>query len=226
MCTGWSKGGKTETLLAFAAHGATYVGDEWLYVEPDGSRVHGIPEPIRVWDWHLAQLDDVRASLSARDRRRLAALRVARRAGDAARGRAARVADRVLPLLETQLHVDVPPATLFGGQLGSMTAPFDRLFLVLSAEVDETTTEPVDPAEVAARMAASLAYERLPFLGWYHTFRYAFPDAVNTVVEDADDRERKLLGDVFAGKPAHAVVHPYPVEIASLHDAISPLLHP
>ncbi|MGH9034322.1 MAG: hypothetical protein ACRD0O_01040, partial [Acidimicrobiia bacterium] len=51
VCTGWSKGGKTETLLAFTRRGATYVGDEWVYLDGDGSAMHGIPEPLRLWDW-------------------------------------------------------------------------------------------------------------------------------------------------------------------------------
>ncbi|MDP9482177.1 MAG: hypothetical protein M3P84_03020, partial [Chloroflexota bacterium] len=31
LVTGWAKGGKSEVLLAFAARGAAYVGDEWVY---------------------------------------------------------------------------------------------------------------------------------------------------------------------------------------------------
>lgn len=42
LATGWAKGGKTETLLAFAARGATYVGDEWIYLTDDG-RMVGLP---------------------------------------------------------------------------------------------------------------------------------------------------------------------------------------
>src|SRR5919107_3546463 len=63
VATGWSKGGKTESLLAFARHGARYVGDEWVYVAADGERVHGLPEPIRVWGWQARQLPAVRARL-------------------------------------------------------------------------------------------------------------------------------------------------------------------
>ena len=36
LVTGWAKGGKSEALLAFAARGATYVGDEWVFVTGDG----------------------------------------------------------------------------------------------------------------------------------------------------------------------------------------------
>jgi hypothetical protein len=224
VCTGWSKGGKTETLLAFTRRGARYVGDEWVYLDGDGSTMHGIPEPLRLWDWQLAQLPDVGDRLDRGSRRRLTALRAARRAGRAAPGRLGRLADRALPLLESQLHVDVPPETLFGSTLGSLTGPFDHVLLMLSAEVDRTRAEPIDPGQVAARMAASLAYERLPFLSWYTAFRFAFPDAANPAVEEAGDRERKLLGQVLRDKPAHAVYHPYPVDIASLYDVIDPLL--
>jgi len=39
VVTGWSKGGKTEAVLAFVARGARFVGDEWVYVGPDGATV-------------------------------------------------------------------------------------------------------------------------------------------------------------------------------------------
>jgi hypothetical protein len=223
VCTGWSKGGKTETLLAFTQRGATYVGDEWVYLAADGSAMYGVPEPLRLWDWHLAQLPQVMHRLDAGSRRRLAALRAARRLGDAAPARLRHVADRARPLLESQLHVDVAPERLFGST-GPMTGPFDHVLLVQSAEVDHTSAEPIDPGEVAARMAASLDYERLPFLSWYAAFRYAFPEASNPAVEEAGHRERRLLQQVLRGKPAHAVYHPYPVDIAGLYDAVASLL--
>jgi hypothetical protein len=53
VATGWSKGGKTEALLGFAAQGAEYVGDEWVYVAANGARVYGIPPPVRIWEWQL-----------------------------------------------------------------------------------------------------------------------------------------------------------------------------
>src|SRR4051812_34739855 len=46
IVTGWAKGGKTEVHLAFTERGATYIGDEWVYVSQDGKRLYGIPQPI------------------------------------------------------------------------------------------------------------------------------------------------------------------------------------
>jgi hypothetical protein len=108
VATGWTKGGKTEALLAFAARGAEYVGDEWVYVTADGSRVHGIPEPIRIWGWHMRQLPQYEALISRADRTRLRAIELflgaerALRRVRPARGPAGAMT-RLAPLLNRQL---------------------------------------------------------------------------------------------------------------------------
>ncbi|QEC49145.1 hypothetical protein FSW04_17215 [Baekduia soli] len=217
VVTGWSKGGKTEAVLAFMSQGAQFAGDEWIYVEPSGERVHGIPEPMRIWDWNLRQLPALGERVARGDRAKLAALRTA---GSLARGRRGR---RVGTLLERQRHIDVPPERLFDDAAVLLTAPFDRLMLVASCEGPETTARPIDPAEVADRMAASLDYEREPLAAAYAQFRFAFPGRRNALLEDAGRREQALLHQVFAGKPAFAVDHPYPVDLARLYDAMDPL---
>jgi hypothetical protein len=214
---GWSKGGKTEAVLAFVAHGARFVGDEWVYVEPDGRTVHGIPEPLRLWDWHLRQLPDLRARIGRGDRARLAALRGA---AAVARGRRGR---RLASLLAGQLHADVAPGALFGPAALALTAPFDRLFFLVSWHHRETVARAVDPADVAARMAFSLQHERAPLTSAYQQFRFAFPDRSNPVLEAAPERERGLLERVMAGKVAHAIDHPYPVDLERLFEVMRPL---
>lgn len=217
VVTGWSKGGKTEAVLAFMSRGARFVGDEWVYVESDGARVHGIPEPMRVWDWHLRQLPELRDRVAPVDRARLNALRLA---ASAARGRRGR---RVGVFVGRQLHVDVPPERMFAASSVALSAPFDRLFLVGSWDRPETEARPIEPAEVAARMAFSLQHERAPLLAAYEQFRFAFPERANPVLEGAAERERELLARVLAGKPSHAVEHPYPVDLSRLFEVMSPL---
>jgi hypothetical protein len=218
VVTGWSKGGKTEAVMAFMAHGAQFVGDEWLYIEPTGQRVHGIPEPMRIWDWNLRQLPELRARLSSAERRRLAVLRGVQ---DLARGRRGR---RVAVAVERQRHVDIAPDRLFDGAAVALSASFDRLFLVASRDDPETLARPVEPGEVAARMAFSLEYEREPLLAAYAQMRFAFPDRRNPLLDEASGLEQVLLREVFAGKPAFAVEHPYPVDLARLFDAMDPLI--
>ena len=228
VTTGWSKGGKTEAMLTFVSRGARFVGDEWVYVEGDGTRVHGLPEPIRLWDWHLAQLPEVRAKAGTAAVARLRGLRAAADAGTAlarrrgGRGKVGTLATRGANLVKGQLHVDAPPERLFGAEALALSSSFDRLFLVTSADGPETAAEPVDPAEVAARMAASLRYEREPLMALYEKFRFAFPARRNEALEAAPAREEELLGRVLAGKPAWEVRHPYPVDFAALHAAMAP----
>jgi hypothetical protein len=222
VAVAWSKGGKTEALLAFGARGATYVGDEWVYVDPDGDRVAGIPEPVRVWDWQLAQLPSAAAAVGGRAGARLRALRVAdgalRGLGGAPLALSGPVA-RLRPLLAAQRFVDVPPRLLFGAAADGWT-PFDHLFLLICHDRPEIVVRPADPLEVAARTAFSLRHERLRFEEWYLKFRFAFPDAESPVVERAAELEEALLRRAFAGKPAHLVLHPYRVSLARLHAAM------
>jgi hypothetical protein len=93
LVTGWSKGGKTELLMAATRAGARYIGDEWVYLTADGS-MFGIPEPIRLWDWHLDQLPEVRARLGRADRLKLRTLPLAGRLHAAPRRSRARATVR------------------------------------------------------------------------------------------------------------------------------------
>ncbi|OGN88261.1 MAG: hypothetical protein A2X23_04275 [Chloroflexi bacterium GWC2_73_18] len=229
VTTGWSKGGKTETLLAFMAAGAAYIGDEWVYVSGDGRRIHGIPEPIRLWDWHLAQLPERRRGIGLGDRARLRAIALARGLHGATpralrQGTApGRALGRLMPVLERQAHVDVAPVRLFGDRAIRPSGSFDRLFFVVSADRPDVHVEPVDPTDVARRMVFSLQHERLDFLARYLEYRFAFPGAANPLIEQAAELELQALLRVLAGKPTYLVEHPYPVRIASLFEALGPL---
>jgi hypothetical protein len=230
LVTGWSKGGKTETLLAFMANGARYVGDEWVYLSSDGRRMVGIPEPIRVWDWHLQDLPQYRAQVGWDDRVRLRALKLMVRSteriisnGAGHRSAPVRLMSRMTPLLKRQLCVDLPPQELFGQGLGVPMGTPDKVFFVASHEAPDITVLPIDPQEIARRMVFSLQEERLPFMSYYLKFRFAFPEARNELIERAEELQRERLTQVLADKEAYAVYHPYPPSIPALFDALSPL---
>ena len=227
LATGWAKGGKTETLLAFAERGARYVGDEWVYLTADG-RMFGVPEPIRLWYWHVQQLPELRRSLPSGTRARLDALpRLASSASTAAArmgGLPASILRRAAPVVQRQAYVQVPPARLFGEDAIALEGRLDHVVLVESAEQDGVTVEPLPGSTVAARMRASLEDERSAFMEAYRQFRYLFPDRRSPVVEEAGATEDRLLRDLFANRPAHLLRHPYPVDLRSLVDPIESLL--
>jgi hypothetical protein len=225
LATGWSKGGKTEALLAFVAQGAEYVGDEWVYVPGDGTRILGIPEPIRLWRWHLRQLPHYQTLIGAGARARLRTIDLLLASERGARGLGSQTLvrgfSRLAPLLKRQLYVDVDPQRLFGG-IGSLSGPFDRLFFLVSHEAPKVTVEAVDPLDVAHRMVFSLQHERLDLMAAYLKFRFAFPDAANPLIEQAEELQRKALARAFAGKPAYVVRHPYPFSLRDLFEAMRP----
>jgi hypothetical protein len=227
LVTGWSKGGKTETLLAFAARGAHYVGDEWIYLTPDG-QMHGVPEPIRLWNWQLDQLPELRAQLPPLTRARLRALPAVASSvaglGDRLGGLPASVLRRTAPVVRRQAHVQIPPARLFGEDAIALHGRVDHVLFVASQDRDEIVVEPTSGSSIAARMRSSLEEERGPLLQVYRQFRFLFPGGRCPAIDEAAELEHRLLERYLAVHPAHVVRHPYPVELAALVDPVESVL--
>lgn len=218
VVTGWSKGGKTETLLAFLRQGARYVGDEWVYLKSDGT-MHGIPEPMRLWRWHLQRLPDVARRVPAWDRLRLSALASLRTVASTMPA-SVPLARRIRSAVDGQLYVDLAIE-----RLGVPTQPVAQVDLVCFVEshtAPGVEVEAMEGAEVAARMAHSLAYERRELLGRAYEYRYAFPHRPPVGIEAAGPIESDLLMSLVAPLPVLRLRHPYPVDIASLFEALGP----
>ena len=214
VVTGWSKGGKTEALLAHCKRGARYVGDEWLHLHPDG-RISGIEEPLRVWDWHLDQLPDVRANLPRTDRTRLRALRTADKTLG---GRASR---RIGTTIARQRFVDLAPSLIAPAGRAVGPLPMGPVFLMTSADQRTTTVRSITGAEIADRMAASLTFERSPLLAAVTAFRYAFPATLTTALDRVPELERERLHSLLDAASTAEVIHPYPVHLDEMADAMA-----
>lgn len=228
LVTGWAKGGKTEALLAFAARGAEYVGDEWILLTRDGRRMYGIPEHIRLQDWHLRQLPSAHAHVRASRRLLFRAIRGIDRAhGAVAAGGLARLLPvgllaEGLPALRRQLNVQLDPRTLFPTAPRTHAASPDRLFLMMSHAEPTIRVEPIDAQEIARRMVASNWYEQQPLVSAFLAYQFAFPDRRNPFMERARALQGEILADALAGKDAFVVRHPYPCDLGALFDAMAP----
>jgi hypothetical protein len=229
LITGWAKGGKTEMLLAFAAEGAEYVGDEWVYISEDGQCMFGIPEPIRIWYWHLQEMPRYKAIVNRSDLVRLQALNLfvnsleRLESGRSRRGSTPfRFLRRVTALLKQQLYIQLPPEKLFGQKTNGFSGSPEKVFFVGSHAEPNLTVQPMDPQEIAGRMVFSLQEEYKDFMSYYLKYRFAFPERSNSLISQAEEVQRRILLKVLAGKEAYAVYHPYPVSIPSLFQVSYP----
>lgn len=218
LVTGWAKGGKTESLLGSMAAGARYVGDEWVYLTDSGA-MHGLPEPIRLWSWHLRQLREVLASRPAGDRVRLTGWHHA--ASTAERVSLRRVPGvglvrRGVPVLKRQAYLQIPPVELFGADNVALHGHLDVAVLVASHDEEAHTVRAAEPGELSARMVASLTTERDQFLDHYHQFCFAFPHRRSALVDGAPASERTLLAERLDHVPSAVVLHPYPCDVRAL----------
>jgi hypothetical protein len=230
LTTGWSKGGKTEMLMAFMMNGATYIGDEWIYINNNGKHMHGIPEPIRLWDWHLQMLPSYRTRIPRADRIRLGVIKLIQSLdkplseGPVVKRLFAKMFSRLRPVLKHQLHVDISPRQLFKQNTEDLSSTFDKVFFLSSNDSPEIVVQPIDPLEIASRMVFSYQYEQMNFLSYYWAFRFAFPQLQNDYIVRTEELQRQRLMEVLANKESFGVYHPYPVSLPALYEAVYPFM--
>ncbi len=228
LIVAWAKGGKTETLLALAKHGAEYVGDEVVYLTPDGARMFGLSIPITLWSWQLPHIRDLLPTVRHGQRLFFAAvqgLEVLKSAVDGPWIRKrlpGRLLTKLLQLAKEQTRLVVAPQTLFGARQRSGFVAVDKVILAMSHADPTCRIEAVDATEITGRMAHSNAYEENYFMKHYQAFAFAFPQRRNLWLEQATAQEAAMLARALRGKACYKLVHPYPVAI----DQLSKLLQP
>lgn len=221
---GWSGSGKTEAMLGLVHAGGRFVGDEWTVLDA-GGRLVGLPERIRIQDWHAAQLPSLRDAIGSPAVLRMRAAAAAERGGRWL-GRAPRrvpmirAVGRGAARVGSRRHVDVPADVLFGPDRRAAATTLDRLVLLETSTDPRIRVEPIDPALVADRLALAHVHHRRELLGWYWQSRFAFPDRRNALLDQIESVERERLAAAFSGRPAIRVEHPHAVDIAALGRAI------
>jgi hypothetical protein len=228
LVTGWSRSGKTEALLAFANHGAKYVGDEWVILTKDGQQMYGLPEPITVWDWQTKEVPLIRSKFTFSDRFLFKTIHIIENLhkrfgnGKLKNSFLVRTVDNAMPALTRQLRIKIPPTTIFDTELFALKAKPQKLFLVISHNESSISVEPWESRDIARRMLHSVQYEQLPFFEYYYAFKFAFPDLQNDFLENIPELQADLLRRALQGKESYRVLHPYPVSLESLFHEMEP----
>lgn len=210
---GWAKGGKTGAVLAFARHGAAFVGDEWIAFGDDGTTMVGLGRSIRVADRHVGEFP----ALSSRAG---TGRQLVWRIGRGLETRRIVSLRSVMPRITGRFAIQAREEEIFAVARSEAVASPDVLFLMINADVDDVRVEPTAPGALAQRMAAVGQFERSVLNRWYEAFCFAFPGRRDAAIESATERERAMLGRVFADKHAFAVTHRHPGPLEPLYEAM------
>jgi len=230
IAAGASRGGKTGTLLAFMAHGASYIGDDWVYVAPDGATVFGLPGVMEVRHAYLQALPQYRARLDPRERWRLRALslveRVDRGIPDGGRRPAlgAALRHRVRAALAQRLFTHVAPQQLFGAAACPGTGTVNTVFVLFRHDAPDVTVRRIALQDAVRHLMFSLRHEWQELVSSYLQSRIAAPGACNELLEAHEARLHEALAHALVGKDTYAVGHPSPVPITKMYDTLRRLL--
>jgi D-aspartate ligase len=227
LVTGWAKGGKTGSLLAFGAEGAEFVGDDWILLTSEG-RLLGTPQAMRVQGWHLDQLPQLCRTEAGTRRVRLESIRhldlLSRRlAASPLRRLLPNVVVRTVSRLRRRLTALVDPVRAMEVRPDRAAAFLDTVFYMVSHDAPTTSVEPADAGDIAARMAAASCYEQLPLMSAYLAYRSGFPGRRNEFLDSADAMQTAMLTRALTSKAAYVVRHPYPCDLRALYQAMAPL---
>ena len=231
LVTGWSHGSKTGTLLAFMAEGASFVGDEWIYLDPEGGRMVGLPDHLEARPWYLDDLPQYRrlAGKGARLRvglarnlaRWIAPLDRSAQMQGSLMAKAIRMAHQGLV---GQQSIVLRPQALFGPEACTLQSGLDVVIVAIGRDSPRVDIEATPVEQVARQMAVSFKFEHATLLSCYDKFRFAFPDRRNALLDDLEEIYFGHALQGLSGKPAFTMLHPYPVSIDSLRNAVAPLI--
>lgn len=221
MVAGWTHGGKTSALLAFAEHGARFVGDDLVLLSGDGCTMFGLPASLRLSDAQLRQLPHVRGNVPTSQRLMASALRtLTARDGSVARG-PFRLVQSAARKAEARFKTPARLEAVFPSGCALVAKP-RRLFFMMSHSENDIAIQPANARDIAERMSHSLRFEASPLLSQYLAFRFAFPGIRNKAIETMHEVEHGLLQRALARQMAYVVLHPYPAPLRGLYEAMRP----
>jgi hypothetical protein len=224
VATGWSRSGKTGMLLGALSEGARLLAPEWVYLKADGTQMFGLPQPIRIRDWHIRQLPAFRSRLGFRQYARLAAMRLALR-GLATLPGATPWLGRAAEAIEDRSYVELGRDKPGRAVDDALSARPEMMVLLARHDEESLTVLPLSSAEMAIRLASIVEYEWDPLFQDYLRFRFAFPARRNEFIERARGTYLDRLGTALQGKDCYLIRHPDRPSIPRLMEVFAGLAH-
>jgi hypothetical protein len=229
VVAGWSESGKTETALGLMERGASFLSDKWTLLGVD-REASAFPISVGIRRWVVRYLPTLRSSLTRSARIQFTAAGVAslalepvarRPAGSRRAGFLADGARRVTAIGD-RAAFEVAELRAAYGQTDDpeRRAPVHLLVALRTVPGGDVVVRPADPAEVAARLARSAAYERRHYFELLQRAGYALPGRLAALQEHAIAADEALLSAAFQHIRVITVDSPFPTDPRRVADAI------
>src|SRR5690606_38276648 len=98
----------------------------------------------------------------------------------------------------------------------------EKLFLMMVHQRADVRVEEAHPERILARIIQICRSQGHSLLEHYVAFQFAFPGAKNELIDRAQKIEAEILRDALADVDAYLVLHPRPVSIHRLCEAMLP----
>jgi hypothetical protein len=229
VVAGWSESGKTETALGLMERGASFLSDKWTLVGPD-ARASAFPISIGIRRWVLTSLPTLQASLTRSARVQFTAARLAAPVLDRVAGMPARsrtrgfISDsaRQAMALGDRAAFEIEELRAAYGQTDDpeRSAPVRLVVALRTIPGGEIRVRSADPAEIAARLARSAAYERRHYFELLQRAGYAMPSRPGSAQERAIAADERILRKILEQVPVVVVEAPIPTDPRPVADAI------
>lgn len=226
LVCGWPRGGKTGTLLAYLLQGAQYLAAEWAYVSHDGQMMHGVPEDIRLRDWHVRQSGGRLKRVGIGDRTKLASRNYASKglfgASRLLSGTVPKGSKSLRILAEgiaRRRYIDRPASEWLGVPLRARAAPLHTIFFVGTHRAPRIEVKLLGADEATRRLEVLQQEDLTDLLQTYRKWKYAISDPSDWL--DANQANRNaLIKQLVDGKTVYSVDHPSNVNLDDLFHQI------
>lgn len=228
LMTAFPEGGKTSGLLALVDKGAQYISDDLVYAY--NNTMYGSPTVLTLRGRHLTDLPDYKSKLSWKQRLRMDIIAFILMTDRNLRiklkldGLLGSTLKSIARIMSRRDYVEVDPKRLFLVDTENLTGNLDNILILASHDSSEMSATPLSGDELLERVTLIQIQDWEDLLLHYDGFRFAFPDKINAIIEELENKIKETLVPILQDKIGYVVYHPHPVSVPALFKTIEDLI--
>ncbi len=230
LVCGSSGGGKTGTLLAYLLQGAQYLAAEWGYLSDEGQVLHGVPETLRLRDWHVQNADDRLVNVGLGDRLHMAKWRYAARGlqplCQLLESVSAKQSDRLrhfVDRVDRQRYIDRRIDNWLGEPISPRSATLQTILLVSTHTSTDIDVRQLSKDDAVRRLTELQDADTADLLYTNH-IEAIHRQPSSGLLDEFYARRAQLIDQLVEGKNVYSVARPQDVNLNELFEAIESVM--